>query len=122
MFRNTHLFSQYGVYRKGEFCLKAPNKFDSCKGAARIHHKKDTFRWIFADENGHYRWADLQETLERTTHLDDWNTLRQKHIQGADRKELRTVREHFADLYCLDAINEQEFQSIDKELSLLLDP
>lgn len=117
---NHYLFSEHGIYRDGEYQLNAPQKFDSCNGAARIHYKENTFRWIFADTNGLYCWADLQERLENTTHVDDWNTLKQNHIQGATRKELTRLKEHFTNLYSLSLIEEKVFLSIESTLSPLL--
>ena len=117
---NPYLFTEYGSYRNGQFYVKAPPRWDSCNGAARIHYKEEAFRWIFADENGHYTWAQIQEVLERTTDVDDWQQLKNRNLADATHQELQTVREHFEEVYTAGRLEEHVFADIQNTLSGLL--
>ena len=92
------LFSPYGSFRDGAFHLHQPMQFDSCNGAARIHYTEEGFRWIFADKEGCYTWAALQQVLESTNDRDDWNTLKEHYISGASQQERQAVIRHFHDI------------------------
>ena len=54
-------------------------------------------RWLFPSEDGYYVWAELKAVLDRTSHSDDWRTLRDVCLADATEAECALVVEHFSD-------------------------
>ena len=94
---NPELFSKHGHYQDEVYAVAGPESIEGCcGGAVKIQYNETQSRWLIPAESGYYTWEKLKQTLDSTSHADDWAALRDGHISTANSTELQTVQEHFA--------------------------